>query len=438
MLLVLLVVAAGLHAKPEITDRTTARRARRARLAGHLGKDYALVIGQPLTDVMNPRQEGHFLYLTGIRDHGAILLLGGDKAKPVRLTSQPDATPPLRVHAREIVFLRELGDSYAQFHGLRYRPGAKSARALGVEAAWASPRTSKELGALLARVLPRNARLHIHSYRGRDQTLVREIRRTILEAFFKVRKKTTVPDLRRVLAEMRSVKEPFEVEQIERAIAVTHEAFRAAAARIRQDSTEAAVDAALLQTVRRAGAHPAYPFVVGSGPHAPIPHYFRNDGPLRDGDLLVIDAGAAVHRYAADITRTFPVNGSFTPRQRECYEVVLKAQLAAIEQVRPGNTFARVHQAARDIIAKAGMRRYFIHGTSHHVGLDVHDPGPGILKPGMTLTVEPGIYIPDEQIGIRIEDIILVTSTGHRVLGSHFPKTVEEVEAFLAEARSRK
>ncbi len=192
------------------------------------------------------------------------------------------------------------------------------------------------------------------------------------------------------------------------------------------------MDAALLGAVRNAGARPAYPFVVGSGKNATLPHYFRNEHPLRDGDLLVIDAGAAYHRYAADITRTFPVNGKFTPRQRECYEIVLKAQLAAIKMVQPGVSFRQVHAAAQQVIAKAGLGKYFIHGTSHHVGLDVHDPGPVLLQPGMTLTVEPGVYIPEERIGIRIEDIVLVTKEGRRVLGEPFPKTAEEIEALMA------
>ena len=436
MPVLLLLLAAGLQAKPEVPDRREARRTRRARLAAQVGTDYALVLGQPLTDVLSPRQEGHFLYLTGIEDHGAVLLLAGEKARPVRLATPPDAASPRRASATEVVFLREFGDSYARFHGLRYRPGPKSARALGVEVTWPAPRTNGELGALLARILPKDATLQIHAYRGSDQVLVREIRRQLLDGFFEKRKRRPVPDLRPILAEMRSVKEPFEIEQIERAITVTHQAFYAAASRISPGSTEAAVDAALFQAVRRSFAHPAYPFVVAAGPHAPTPHYFRNDGPLRDGDLLVIDAGAAVRRYAADLTRTFPINGTFTPRQRECYEVVLKAQLAAIEQVRPGSTFARVHSAAREIIAKAGLASYFIHGTSHHVGLDVHDPGPRTLKPGMTLTVEPGVYIPEEEIGIRIEDVLLVTKTGHRLLGGRFPKTVAEIEELLAKAKS--
>ena len=114
---------------------------------------------------------------------------------------------------------------------------------------------------------------------------------------------------------------------------------------------------------------------------------------------------------------------------------VLKAQLAAIAEIKPGNTFRQVHMAAYQVIARAGLRQYFIHGTSHHVGLDVHDPGPTVLKPGMTLTVEPGVYIPAERIGIRIEDIVLVTDKGYRMLGKPFPKTPDEIEQWMANRR---
>ncbi|MHC4959508.1 MAG: aminopeptidase P N-terminal domain-containing protein [Planctomycetota bacterium] len=424
----LALLAATAWAGPRTADpAVAARAARRQALAEHLGADYALVIGQPQTDVLNPRQEGHFLYLTGVEDPGAFLLLGGPRARALTLTRKSGV-----LSAREVLFLAESGDQYAQFFGLRHRPDPFTTEALAVESTWVAPQRLDRIAALMAQVLPKRARLHVSLYRSRDQTLVREIRRAIVDRLAKERKDVKIVGLDRWLSAKRSIKEDDEVARLEQAIGITHAAFRDAIPRIRAGSSEANVDAALLESVRRRGARPAYPFVVGAGANAPIPHYFRNADPLLSGDLLVIDAGASVDRYAADITRTFPVSGRFTPRQREVYEVVLEAQTQAIKAVRPGATFAQVHKVAHDIIATAGFRQYFIHGTSHHVGLDVHDPGPAILKPGMTITVEPGIYIREERIGIRIEDIVLVTADGHRVLGAPFPKTIAEVEALLA------
>lgn len=421
---VLLLAITLARAGPEAHDpAVAAQRARRAALRKTLDRDYALLIGQPLTDVLHPRQEGDFLYLTGVRDANALLLLAGAKARPLKASNR---------QVREIVLLRDGGNRYAQFYGLEYRPGEAAERALGVELTLAAPARAAALGELVAKLLPRSARLRIPPYRGRDHALVREVKKGLLATLQRSRRDVKVVDLSEALRRQRVIKDAYEIGLLTRAIAITHEAFRVAAPHIFPGSTEYAVDGALLGAVRKAGARPAYPFVVGSGKNSTFPHYFRNEDPLRDGDLLVIDAGAAYRRYAADITRTFPVNGKFTPRQRECYEIVLTAQLAAIKMVRPGVSFRQVHAAARQVIAKAGLGKYFIHRTSHHVGLDVHDPGPVQIQQGMTLTVEPGVYIPEERIGIRIEDIVLVTEKGSRILGEPFPKTVDEIEAFLA------
>jgi Xaa-Pro aminopeptidase len=231
---------------------------------------------------------------------------------------------------------------------------------------------------------------------------------------------------------MRARKEPREIEAMRRATEATLGAFRDALGEIRPGSTEAAVDGVLLAGVRRRGAEPAYAFVVGSGANSVIPHHYRNDGPLAEGDLLVIDAGGSIERYATDVTRTFPVGGRFTARQREVYDAVLKAQLAGIAAVRPGATLQQVDAAARGVLKEAGLDRYFIHATCHHVGLDVHDPGPPLLASGMTITVEPGVYIPEDRLGVRIEDVLLVTDEGAEVLTRDFPKEAAEIERLLA------
>ncbi len=426
--LALLLLAAAAVAGPSAPEGAiAARAARRARLAERLKADYALVLGQPLTDVLQPPQEGHFLYLTGVEDPEAALLLAGAEAPEIALRSGAET-----VKVREALFLLEAGDGFARFYGQRYRVGAEAERALGTAATRPTPRGGEALGKELALLLPEKARLHVPAYAGRDTAAIRELKGEALRALRAARPDVTFEDLHPTLMLMRATKEPCEVLAMRRAIAVTLEAFREALTDIRPGSTEAAVDGALLKGIRRRGALPAYTFVVASGANGTIPHHFRNDGPLAAGDLVVIDAGGSIDRYAADITRTFPVSGRFTPRQREVYEAVLRAQLAGIQAVKPGVTLQQVDAAARAVLKETGLDRYFIHGTCHHVGLDVHDPGPPLLAPGMTITVEPGVYIPEESLGVRIEDIVLVTEDGAEVLSGGFPKAPDEIERLLA------
>jgi Xaa-Pro aminopeptidase len=218
----------------------------------------------------------------------------------------------------------------------------------------------------------------------------------------------------------------------------------------------------------RGGIGPAYPSIVASGANACVLHYIENTRQMQDKELLLIDAGCAYGYYNADITRTFPVGGKFTPEQKALYEIVLEAQKQAIAQVQPGNPYSSVHDTAvrvlteglvqlgllkgqiDDLIKEEKYKPFYMHRTGHWLGLDVHDVGvyqhgesPQILQPGQVLTVEPGLYIvPDTKpaedqpeidprwvgIGIRIEDDVLVTTTGHEVLTAGVPKAVEEVE----------
>lgn len=165
-------------------------------------------------------------------------------------------------------------------------------------------------------------------------------------------------------------------------------------------------------------------------------HYRANNAPLVAGDLVVLDSGAQYAGYAADITRTYPVNGRFTKRQRAVYDIVLKSQLAAIAAVRPGATFGQIDKAARDVITKAGFGDFFIHGIGHHLGLEVHDITPNEpLKAGAVITIEPGIYLPAERFGVRIEDDILVTPSGRANLSAHIERDADAIER---EIRSRR
>jgi len=204
---------------------------------------------------------------------------------------------------------------------------------------------------------------------------------------------------------------------------------------------------AVIEAEFQAGGAPetSFPSIVASGSNALELHYNDNVSTLVDGELLLTDVGAEYAGYAGDVTRTYPINGTFTDRQRDLYELVLSTQEAAIDSVRPGvtiedlNRIAREHMAdnSGDLCGEETCEVFFVHGLSHHLGLDVHDPGlPNLpLAPGMVLTVEPGIYIPDEGIGIRIEDDVLVTANGREVLSTAAPKSVSAVEAEMANGR---
>lgn len=267
-----------------------------------------------------------------------------------------------------------------------------------------------------------------------------------------------------ILHEMRLFKAPEEIATMERAIAIAAEAHVAAMSTTRPGQFEYEVEALIDYTFRRRGAAgPAYPSIVASGANATILHYVENDRRMDDGDLLLIDAGAEWGGYCADVTRTFPVGRRYSDRQRALYEVVLAAEEAAIAEVRPDVSFDAPHKKAlevlvdgllehglltgtRDAALESGSyRTFFMHRTSHWLGMDVHDvgvyhvgDGPRALAPGMVLTIEPGLYVPADLetvdpgwrgIGIRIEDDVLVTENGRRVLSEAVPKTVADIEA---------
>jgi len=277
-------------------------------------------------------------------------------------------------------------------------------------------------------------------------------------------------DARLTVHELRLVKAPDEVDVQRRAAAITAEAHSAAMRAARPGVNEGEIEALIDYTFRRHGATgPAYPSIVASGANATILHYVENTRQMRDGELLLIDAGAEYGGYCADITRTFPVGTRFGDRQRDLYTLVLEAQEAAIAAVRPGAAFEDPHQRVLDTlvdgllqlglldgshdaaIESGAYRQFYMHRTSHWLGMDVHDVGvyriadkPRTLQPGMVLTVEPGLYVgadceavaPEWRgIGIRIEDDVLVTAEGHCVLSAAVPKQVADLEALRAEAR---
>ncbi|MFV8836368.1 Xaa-Pro aminopeptidase [Aquisalimonas sp.] len=272
--------------------------------------------------------------------------------------------------------------------------------------------------------------------------------------------------LEHLLHEMRLIKSPAELEQMREAAQVSAEAHRRAMVVCRPGMAEYALEAEFQYVFRRSNGWQAYPPIVGGGRNGCILHYIENNATLRDGDLVLIDAGVELDCYASDITRTFPVNGRFTPEQRAVYEIVLAAQEAAIAAVQPGNHWNMPHEAALrvlvqglvdlellhgdvdQLIADEAYRPFFMHRTGHWLGMDTHDVGDyridgewRLLEPGMVVTVEPGLYIADSipevdprwhNIGVRIEDDVAVTATGHDILSAGVPKTVADVESAMA------
>ena len=182
--------------------------------------------------------------------------------------------------------------------------------------------------------------------------------------------------------------------------------------------------------LRRGAFGSAFLSIVAAGRNATVLHYASNSAPIGQEDVVVIDIGAEFGRYAADVTRSLPASGRFTPRQREVYDLVLRAQSEAASLIRPGATIDAIHKRAREILEKAGYGKYFTHGTSHFLGLEVHDPGKRDwpFVPGAVLTVEPGIYLPEQSLGIRIEDDYLVTESGARKLSAAAPSSIDQIE----------
>ncbi len=273
--------------------------------------------------------------------------------------------------------------------------------------------------------------------------------------------------LNHFLHEMRLYKSRAEITAMRKAAKITAKAHRKAMQICRPGLMEYQLEAELKYVFMQNGARdPAYPCIVGGGANGCILHYTENSDALKDGDLLLIDAGSEYDYYASDITRTFPVNGQYSSAQREVYEVVLAAQLAAIKMVRPGNHWDEPHNAAirtlteglvelgilkgkpSQHIKEKSYTRYYMHRTGHWLGMDVHDVGDykvegewRTFEPGMVLTVEPGLYLPAGSeglakrwwnIGIRIEDDVLVTEDGNEVLSSDAPKTIDEIESLMA------
>jgi len=453
---------------------TTPFAARRERLLSTIGPKTAAVFVATPTAIRNNdvehdfRQDSDVFYLTGFDEPDTVLVLTPsasikDPAADPKDKEPKLLTPKLTMFVRPKDPEREIWDGFR--HGVE---GAKTE--FGADAAF----TIDELGRRLPELLAgHDAVVYRWGNKAFDDRLFAAInlaRRTAGRNGAAA--PTRLVDPVEVLYEHRLRKSPEELEAMRRACAITAEGHKRAMALAAPGRHEFELEAVLLETFRKHGSErAAYGSIVGSGPNATVLHYRRNDRQMQDGDLVLIDAGCEYGYYASDVTRTFPASGRFTEVQRQVYELVLEAQLAAIAMVKPGVTQGDIHQKACEVLTHGLVRLgilegnvdelvkaeaykpFYMHKTGHWLGMDVHDVGAYFvptadgkmvqrpLEPGMVITIEPGLYFgigaekaPERfrGIGVRIEDDILVTENGYENLTSAIPKTVEEVERACA------
>jgi Xaa-Pro aminopeptidase len=368
------------------------------------------------------RQNNNFYYLTGLEEPNSWLVM----FKP--------ATGPGKV----VLYLPERNPMAESWTGPRIGPGEEAARRTGIEEVRPVTQFEEEVIARLRSGWALQEYRWLYLPMGDETAQTEELVELALESM------RTISDVGAPLAELRVVKDSVELARLRRAIEITTEAQREAMKAIRPGMHEYELEAVIEYVFHSRGAERVgYPSIVGSGPNSVILHHDKNRRRMEEGDLVVVDVGAEYGYYTADVTRTFPVSGKFTGRQRAIYELVLATQQTVIDSIRPGIRVAQLEQIARRYMRERSdglcgamtCDRFFRHGLGHWIGMDVHDVGGygRPLEPGMVLTIEPGIYLADESLGVRIEDDVLVTEDGHEVLSAGAPKTVEEIEALMKE-----
>jgi Xaa-Pro aminopeptidase len=359
------------------------------------------------------RQDGDFYWLTGINEPNAYLVFA-PKAPFNKVT--------LYLQARDPEKERWTGPREAISPDLIARYGVDKVRRGSPDGALGDASLNHDCVAIIAPVSMGKAD------RNDAELAARVAQRNGLQLRYK----------RSLLAELREAHSAEEIARMQRAIAITRAGHEAAAKSTVTGVSERDVQTQLEYAFYAAGATGlSYPSIVGSGPNGAVLHWDQNSRLLKEGDLVVIDAAAEYGRYAADVTRTYPVSGHFTEEQAKVYRAVYQAQVDIMAAIRPGVSMAELQHVAEESLRRAGYLADFIHGFGHFVGLDVHDTGlyEKPLPVGAIFTVEPGVYLPQRGFGVRIEDEVLITPTGYRLLTEAFPRKLEDVEAWVATAR---
>jgi len=426
---------------------------RRKRLMDMIGSDSIAIIPTASVYIRNRdvefpfRPDSDFYYLTAYPEPEAVAVLIPDRAD-----------------GEFILFCRESDEEMETWHGRR--AGLEGAMEIyGADDAF----PIEDIFDILPGLIEGHERIFYNM--GSDQNFDQRVMAWVKQIRDKARTGVVAPDefisLNHFLHDMRLYKSRLEIKLMRQAAKISSKAHQRAMQNCKPGMHEYQIEAELIHEFIRNGARAAaYPSIVGSGANGCILHYTENQDEINDGDLLLIDAGAEFHGYASDVTRTFPASGRFSTAQRQAYELVLAAQLAAIEEVKPGNHWNDPHDAAvrvltegmvelgilkgdpEELIKDQDYTKYYMHRTGHWIGMDVHDVGDykldgewRMLEPGMVMTVEPGLYFPAGMrglpkkwwnIGIRIEDDVLVTKEGYEVLSKDAPKQVDEIEELMA------
>ncbi len=439
-LLALLVVCAPGTAQARVREPNSVYAERRAKLRAQVDGPVVL-FGYTGREDATPsyvfHQEDNFYYLTGHNEPGAALVLVPE-----------NSTGKSWDGAREVLFLPPRDSVRERWEGPRMAPSDPGVpERTGFQAAEPFSNLRSELEKLAKvfgnfyTLLPSGSEAGYPHARNWTNWLYQTIPHAQLHG------------IAAQIGAMRQVKSPGELELLTHAIELSVDAHLEAMKMLRPGLYEYQVAARMAYVHALGGCErEAYAPIVGTGFNSTILHYSGLREQIRDGDVVVLDVGGQYSGYSADITRTVPANGKFTPRQREIYEIVLGAQNAAMAALKPGMTFARtgqnsLYRIAYDYINTHGkdkqgrsLGRYFIHGLGHHIGLDVHDAGETNrpLEPGMVVTVEPGIYLPEENLGVRIEDDVLVTESGYKLLSARLPRSAEEIEKIMAAAEKKR
>lgn len=426
---------------------------RRKRLMDMIGSDSIAIIPTASVYIRNRdvefpfRPDSDFYYLTAYPEPEAVAVLIPDRAE-----------------GEFILFCRESDEEMETWHGRR--AGLKGALELyGADDAF----PIEDMDDILPGLIEGHERIFYNM--GSDQNFDQRVMAWVKQIRDKARTGVVAPDefisLNHFLHDMRLYKSRLEIKLMRQAAKISSKAHQRAMQNCKPGMHEYQIEAELIHEFIRNGARTAaYPSIVGSGANGCILHYTENQDEINDGDLLLIDAGAEYQGYASDVTRTFPASGKFSTAQRQAYDLVLAAQLAAIEEVKPGNHWNDPHNAAvrvltegmvelgilkgdpEELIKDQDYTKYYMHRTGHWIGMDVHDVGDykldgewRMLEPGMVMTVEPGLYLPAGMrglpkkwwnIGIRIEDDVLVTKDGYEVLSKDAPKQADEIEELMA------
>jgi Xaa-Pro aminopeptidase len=390
---------------------------RRARLLAELGECVAVISSQGAVQGITEdfRQDADFFWLTGINEPDAHLLL-----------------QPKSAYRKVVLFLKSRDPEAERWTGPREPISPDLLKVYGVDRVRRGSPESTLLDAGLhhdcvAIISPAGSG---KDERGDDELALRAASRFGLKVVYK----------RGLLSDLRAAHGSEEIERMERAIAITAEGHNAVARATVAGVSERDVQTQLEYAFFAAGGTGlSYSSIVGSGPNGAVLHWDKNSRVLQNGDLVVVDAAAEYGRYASDVTRTYPVSGHFTADQARVYRAVYQAQEDIFAAIKPGVSMAELQHVAEESLRRAGYLADFIHGFGHFVGLDVHDAGD-TEKPipvGAIFTVEPGVYLPAQGFGVRIEDEVLITDHGYRMLTSSIPRKLEDVEAWIARARQR-